>query len=517
MESRKNGKEVVVGRIRTAGIMLWVLLFVLVGTGPLAPRTIQAEAPFQGSAPGDGLPFELTFLASTVERIAFEVDVPAPILGIETLGGAEYATVSIPGWGATGESGHPQLPTYRLLVGVPDTGEVTLAVEAGTPQVWATARVAPAPQVIIEPGLDPQALLENPPEVSRSYEVAVAVYSAGAAYPGILARVAEVGFIRGQRVAAVDLFPVQYVPAAGELRFHSHVSLELTMEGAAATTDGAPRDDGAFSPILREGLINYETASAWTADAAKMQAADAPLADGWPLTSDAYKILFYESGLYRLTYSELREAGLPVDTLDPRTLQIYWQGSEVPIQVMGEADGRLDPADVVLFYGASTENKYVAEGVVWLTYGQTTGLRMAERPAAPTGAGQPYFWDVVSIGPNSLYSSNWPGDDDVERWYWVYVYTLPQNVVATVNLPFLASEAVSGTVTVDVGVFLISRIQPRPPRPGFCERLSGGRALVGRRRPGPDGEFRLFPVSPEQHHTHHAAGGFSGGYGGGRQ
>ena len=84
-------------------------------------------------------------------------------------------------------------------------------------------------------------------------------------------------------------------------------------------------------------------------------------------TGDWYKIGLPETGIYKLTYSDLNSLGLDLSSLDPRNLRIYHNGGgvlpelnaearhddlvEIPIYVYGEEDGRFDQSDYILFYG----------------------------------------------------------------------------------------------------------------------------------------------------------------------
>jgi hypothetical protein len=56
-------------------------------------------------------------------------------------------------------------------------------------------------------------------------------------------------------------------------------------------------------------------------------------------------------GIYRVTYANLQNAGFPVSTLDPRQLQMFREGREINIRVIGESDGKFDPSDYIEFYG----------------------------------------------------------------------------------------------------------------------------------------------------------------------
>jgi hypothetical protein len=64
-----------------------------------------------------------------------------------------------------------------------------------------------------------------------------------------------------------------------------------------------------------------------------------------------YKIPVAKNGIYRLTYSNLQNAGFPVDVVDPRRLQLYHRGVEQAIYVDGESDAKFDAADFIEFYG----------------------------------------------------------------------------------------------------------------------------------------------------------------------
>ncbi|WP_461129240.1 putative type IX secretion system sortase PorU2 [Spirosoma aerophilum] len=68
-----------------------------------------------------------------------------------------------------------------------------------------------------------------------------------------------------------------------------------------------------------------------------------------------YKIPVAGNGLYRMTISDLRNARIPVDQLDPTTLQLFHRGIEQAIHVAGEQDGRFDNEDFLEFYGRGND------------------------------------------------------------------------------------------------------------------------------------------------------------------
>ena len=133
-------------------------------------------------------------------------------------------------------------------------------------------------------------------------------------------------------------------------------------------------------------------------------------------TGKWYKVGLSESGIYRLTYSDLSSLGMDVNHLDPRHLRIYHNGGgvlneinsqprfddlmEVPIYVAGEEDGKFDRDDYVLFYArgpvtwsynarkASFEhcpNAYDDYSYAFITADLGSGKRIAVAPQ-PTGS-----------------------------------------------------------------------------------------------------------------------------------
>jgi hypothetical protein len=187
----------------------------------------------------------------------------------------------------------------------------------------------------------------------------------------------------------------------------------------------------------------------------------------WTPPAEAYRITAQADGLYALTYSDLAAAGLPVDTLDPRSLRLYAMGAEVPIRVPGEDDAKFDAQDVLLFYGRSIDslfleglyptNKYTGTAVYWLTAACPTGpcdsprgLRMSAVDGSGSGASPEPFAHREHIEKGLWYFSSYPFEPDADHWYsdWVtpavprtysfYAYNLPSGAsAATLKLDLL--------------------------------------------------------------------------------
>ncbi|MBC7891329.1 MAG: type IX secretion system sortase PorU [Sphingobacteriaceae bacterium] len=140
------------------------------------------------------------------------------------------------------------------------------------------------------------------------------------------------------------------------------------------------------------------------------------------------KIGVTQPGVYRLGAGDLREAGFALTGLDPRRLRLYGNGggmlpqsnamarpvdlTETAIQVGGEADGRFDEGDYLLFYAegphtvrydpaltrfAHQTNVYADTSFYFLTLADSPGLRVAERPSVTASTTLTAFDEYVFL------------------------------------------------------------------------------------------------------------------------
>ncbi|MEQ8474776.1 type IX secretion system sortase PorU [Fulvivirga sp.] len=118
-----------------------------------------------------------------------------------------------------------------------------------------------------------------------------------------------------------------------------------------------------------------------------------------------FKMRIDQRGVYKLTYDYLKSAGLNVDNINPRTLKIYGlkggslaqsladtrfnDPQQLAIWVEGEADGKFNPGDYILFYADDGDsytydgseltynhNPYADENYYYITSSGANGLRI---------------------------------------------------------------------------------------------------------------------------------------------
>ncbi len=161
------------------------------------------------------------------------------------------ATLRVPGYGAHGVPGAPALPVWSTVVELPPTGEPILTVEPGAAQLLSQPMLlaaVPAPQPV-EP--KPYGWLTGedlPAAVATLDRPDPAIYQTDAFYPATLAQAGMIQWQAGRRLLQVRVFPFQYNPVAGMLRYYAdiRVTVGVAESGGAGERgrEGVERERG---------------------------------------------------------------------------------------------------------------------------------------------------------------------------------------------------------------------------------------------------------------------------------
>ena len=87
------------------------------------------------------------------------------------------------------------------------------------------------------------------------------------------------------------------------------------------------------------------------------------------------KLFVRGEGWYRVSQPELVAGGLSPKA-NPRYLQLYVEGREQPIRVVGKRDGVFGPGDAIEFYGVGSDTPCTDTRVYWLVEGPRPGKRV---------------------------------------------------------------------------------------------------------------------------------------------
>ncbi|MEA3408764.1 MAG: C25 family peptidase propeptide domain-containing protein, partial [Candidatus Eisenbacteria bacterium] len=230
-----------------------VLLFALA-----VPTTAEARWIDFGTADQNTEP-DVTLLRSGTSGVSLTVDMP----GFEAADVATdlglFTELSVPGGAFSIEIGSPMLPVIREYIEIPQGAIPRLSI------IRADYREVALSDLGIEHRIVP--MQESAAKIAGAREAARFVidddaYAADGFSPDVAASLGETGQIRAHRFVELEIFPVQYNPASGTVRYLTGIELEVGFEGAdwaqteAELTRYASPD---FDVMARKQFLNAET------------------------------------------------------------------------------------------------------------------------------------------------------------------------------------------------------------------------------------------------------------------
>ncbi|MBN1998462.1 type IX secretion system sortase PorU [candidate division KSB1 bacterium] len=324
----------------------------------------------------------------------------------KTIDSKKYTTFTFTGSSLSGEPGSPKIPSRVVTVGIPSSGDVSLVI---TESDFTTIS-----DVYITPTAGVQRRGKTLIKVQHEDEK---FYTRQSFYPQQLVTMEPPTFFRSQRVVRLIFYPLLYNAAANKVQQYNKISVRLFLSGtnSGQILKTSQKDESLYEQLL----INYRQACRWRIarpELAKKATAAFP-GENW------YKVIISgngqggKEGIYKIDTERLNSAGIPVSSIDPATIQLFYNGGrildpdvlasrpdsliEIPIELVDGGDGRLGGSDYFLFYGESLEGKiykpapfdtvmgdikhyinpYSFENVFWLTFGQKQGKRIQSMPS----------------------------------------------------------------------------------------------------------------------------------------
>ncbi len=190
-------------------------------------------------------------------------------------------------------------------------------------------------------------------------------YSSSSPYPGGDVLAGDEYNFRGVNVVPLNIYPIQYFPASRQLVIHK--SIRITFRFSGGQTLVSPASFSAYEQsILQKKIINAGQAGIFSYRAPvsfKKMAVNYDLSSG-----EWYRIPVREEGIYQITGSFLKSAGIDINSVQTSGVHIYNYGgyalpysvsadrpqdlNEIAIEVTdNDQDGVMDENDRILFYG----------------------------------------------------------------------------------------------------------------------------------------------------------------------
>ncbi|KER10138.1 MAG: hypothetical protein HY22_07730 [[Candidatus Thermochlorobacteriaceae] bacterium GBChlB] len=226
-----------------------------------------------------------------------------------------------------------------------------------------------------------------------------------------LADISPVSIARGNYIASLSFYPVQYNAQTQTVRKFTRIVARLVFAEPFGTPKFFTEQPNNNSDFL-SGVLNFGsqvTSSPTTARLSSVSTAtESVLRSG-----RFYKLELRSEGVYRLDRAYLESIGINTASLNPRRLKIYFNGGEEldsrvnsskisdlqesAIFVSGEEDGRFDAGDFILFYATTTSgvqydsleqrlkhylNRQAASSFAFLALDGEDGKRIQTRPSS---------------------------------------------------------------------------------------------------------------------------------------
>ena len=145
------------------------------------------------------------------------------------------------------------------MIGVPFGADLIIDVKVGESRtIDLQAPVLPAQSQVLAQGQGSDVEALTFPDVQTQIRKDPDIYGEDTAYPGVFAKTNNVGIMRGQRIAAIAVYPVQYNPTENSLVIYEEMWVEVRFTHSQPENSTLTAGDHSpFSDLLSATLLNY--------------------------------------------------------------------------------------------------------------------------------------------------------------------------------------------------------------------------------------------------------------------
>ncbi len=397
----------------------------------------------------------LQIIQASTDSLLIKFEVPTLQSSSQAVNGRTFTSISFTGATLTTDVGRPSLPVYPELIGIPLDASPQATVIDSRLEVRQTERIIPAQP----PGLaSPQPTFI----IDRDF------YRRDRFYPTKLVEITPIGFIRGQRVARLQIQPIQYNPARSQLKIYHELLIRIDFNSVPVPTQpywnstrlAAPslviEASQAFEQLFQAKLLNYNQAKVWRRS--PQSALAAPAAQHVIEPSNRYKIRISRTGIYEITYSELRRAGANPTHIELETLKMENRGRRVGIHIFDHnTNDRFDRDDSIVFYGgALIGDRFTDTNVYWLSWGGVGRSQVDVRDAAPKTSNAPTlfaFKETVRFEQDRKYDRLLDvKSEQADHYFWESLTGGSDSRFSQKDFPIQLPHAVRGQINRDAEI-----------------------------------------------------------------
>ncbi len=423
-----------------------LMLAFAVGLGLSSPLlTVNAQSATQG---------KVQLVESNSQHVILELAAPTLTKRERTVNGETYFAVEAKGAGRNDTPGQPQLPTYGVLVAIPQRARINVKLlQDRTRSETLAHSILPAPRSRVSlPSPE-----ELPQFVGLEYVPDPATYGSSTLLPGASFSTTAPALWRSQRYIRVQFHPYQFNPITRELVTHAKLKLEIDfgLDGKAdRELVGESVNEGGFESIFKQSFVNYDSGRAWRTPQRRSPTVTPP--ERAASQPNSFKISVNADGIYKVTCDSLQSAGFVSAGVNVDTFKLTNKGSQVAIDVVEDGDKVCETGEYFLFFGRAPSDYTVPFNVYWLTYGGSNGNRFGLRPHSG-GTTPASYTKTLHAEQNLQYTTYAPFDETEDHWVWKFV-----NLGAFSQTTITLNDLVSGATNGLVRIFLQSGGQANP-------------------------------------------------------
>lgn len=146
-------------------------------------------------------------------------------LNVNTAEG-QFTELMADGYSSTSKEGFPKLPVMRRLIEIPVGARVEINILSSSFKEFDLQELG-----IINPVIPVQPPVSKSADISDKFVINRQVYQQSAYQKPNLASVEILGYLRGSRIARLDICPVDYNPVSGKIKVYEELLIEVKFNG----------------------------------------------------------------------------------------------------------------------------------------------------------------------------------------------------------------------------------------------------------------------------------------------
>src|SRR5574338_198570 len=311
--------------------------------------------------------------------------------------------------------GEPWIPEKIFNIGIPTDARPTIKILNIENEYYNNKFIIPVPFD------DPQFFKQD---ISRIDKI---IYGTNKFFPAEQVLLLDLQTMRFIKFQPVSISIFQFNPVTRTLIFNKKIRIQIDYNSFLTKSD-VPLNDYLTQEFIENNTINSNIAKNWIS---VPKSSDVMRTSYWYNPNKNYfKIYLKNKGIYRVTFEQLVNAGIPLgDGIPSKSFELYNQGVEIPLDIIDGNDSTFNSGDYIQFIGQpplpspySYLNIYNTTNVYWLSYqSDSSGLRYSFQDGYPTTWLRTYQtnYQTVHFEKDSLFERlGYAPNDQRDFWFW---------------------------------------------------------------------------------------------------